>query len=1092
MPKLIKYALYGIGGIILLVLLLAGYFAATFNPNDYKDEIIKLVKDKKERTLIIEGDIKLSYWPKIGANLGKLSISEHQSETVFASVNSVKVALAVMPLLKKELVVDTVYVDGAKANVIKNKDGKFNFDDLLSKDEEETKIKFDIDGVNVSNSDVLYTDENTGAKYNISKFNMKSGHIALAVPVDLTTDFTLTANQPVIAATVNLKGNFFIDPETKHFKVKGLDSHVQGDLLGGTGLDIVASGDIDAKPELKEFLIDSLKFVASGNFSGAKQSIDLSAPALTILKDEVSSKKVTVSLGQEKAGDTFKANMVLADMKGSPKALQSSGITGDLSAVQGKRTVTGTFSSPFSGNIENLIFDIPKLAGNLDIKDPSLPNGGMKGTFNLGANTDIKKELANSKFNLNMAETKLTGDVAVVSFKKPNIKFNLNADKLDLNKLLGKSSAPAKSSNKQADMSALKNMTLDGKLSVASLIYDKYRVTGLNVAIKADGNKLAFSGLNVKVDDSQIKGNVGISNFAKPLYTFDLDIDNVDVDKYTVADANAKKDAPSKNADKPLDLSALKALNADGSIRIGNLKYGKTKASNVNINLKADGEKLSLNPLSAKIDDSLVKGSFAITQFARPKYLFDLDIDALDANRYAGSGDANKNSSEKSTGLSGLKTFLADGNLRIGSLKYDKYQISNLKAGLKADGQKLSLNPLIAKVDDSQINANVGVSNFSNPAYNFDVKIDRLDADKYITKSSAKSTGDTPIDLSALKKLNATGQANIGWLKLANVKTENVNLGLKAGDGIATLSPFSANLYNGSMSGTLKVNARATPSIAFKQNMKSVNVGPLLVDSINNDMLSGTGTVNIDVTTQGNSVGVLKKGLLGNASLNLADGALKGVDIAGSIRDLKNKVNILGKKDVNADKTKKTDFSELTATFDIKNGVAHNEDLAMKAPVLRLAKGDSRGDIDIGNERINYVAKPSVVKSLKGQGGAELDDLSGIAIPIKITGTFAAPKFGMDFAAIGAALAQSKLLDKVGGEKGTAVKELIGGDNKVDALKDLFGKKKKPAVTDPAAPTDAAPAGTEAAPTAPAEPAKSLEEQAKEKAEQKLKKLLKF
>ena len=100
MNKLIKYALYGIIGIIALVLMVVGYFAATFNPNDYKSEIIKLVKDKKARTLHIDGDIKLTYWPKIGADLGKLSISEHQSENEFASVNNVKVSLAVMPLLK--------------------------------------------------------------------------------------------------------------------------------------------------------------------------------------------------------------------------------------------------------------------------------------------------------------------------------------------------------------------------------------------------------------------------------------------------------------------------------------------------------------------------------------------------------------------------------------------------------------------------------------------------------------------------------------------------------------------------------------------------------------------------------------------------------------------------------------------------------------------------------------------------------------------------------------------------------------------------------------------------------------------------------
>ncbi len=991
MNKLIKYALYSIGGIVLLALLVAAYFAATFNPNDYKDDIIKLVKDKKQRTLTIDGDIALSFWPKMGADLGKISLSGHKSDAEFASVNSVKVALEVLPLLKKQLVVDTVYVDGAKANIIKYKDGSTNFDDLLSKEEESETIKFDVDGVNITNSEINYSDEASGANYRVSAFNMKSGHFALAEPLDLETDFKLNANQPAVAADVVLKGNFLVDPESKHYQVKALDTHITGDMLGGTGMDIKINGDVDAKPEQMEFLVDGLQLVASGKFDGSTQNVDMNAPAITILKDEVNSKKVSINFAQENASGNLKANMVLADMKGSPKAIQSSGITGDLSMVQGKRTVTGTFASPFSGNIENLVFDIPKLVGKLNVKDPSLPNGNMSGSFNLDAHADIKKELVNSKFNLAIAETKLVGDVNVASFKTPRIKFNVNADKLDLNKLLPKNTAAkadSKSGNKPADLTALKNLLLDGKLSVGSILYEKYRISGLNVGIKADGQKLTLSGLNVKVDNSQIKGSLGISQFAKPLYTFDLDVDQVNLDQYIVAETGAKKESSASS--KALDLSGLKALNANGSIRVGNLKYGKTKASNININLKADGEKVSLKPLSAK-------------------------------------------------------------------------------------------------VDDSQINANLDISQFSNPAFNFAINIDQLDADRYITKgettASAKNSADTPIDLSALKKLNASGEAKIGKLKLANVKTQNVNVGLKANGGVATLSPFSANLYQGSMNGLLKVDARATPVITLQQNMKSISIGPLMVDAINNDMLSGTGSVNVDVTTQGASVNALKKALAGNAALNLADGALKGVDIAGSIRELKSKVNILKTKDASADKTKKTDFSELTATFTIKNGVAHNEDLAMKAPVLRLAKGDSRGDIDIANETINYLAKPTIVKSLKGQGGADLDQLSGIAIPLKISGTFASPKYGMDFAAIGTALAQSKLLDKVGGEKAAAVKELIGGENKVDALKDLLNKKK---------PADAA-AGTESAPAqaapAPAEEPKSLKEQAKEKA---LKELFKF
>lgn len=998
MKKLIKYGLFGLGGVVALLILVVAVIAATFNPNDYKPLVVKMVKDKKERTLNIEGDIKLAFWPKIGANLGKVSISEHKSDKEFASIQSAQVALAVLPLLKKQLVVDTIYIDGAKANIIKYKDGTTNFDDLLSKEEESEEIKFDVDGVKVTNSAVAYTDEGSGAQYALSKFNLTSGHIALAEPIDLTTDFSIKANQPAVSADVKVKGNFLADPENKHFFAKGLDATITGDLLGGKDVSITASGDIDAKPETREFLVDSLKLALNGQFSGAKITLDLNAPELIAKKDEVTGKKVTVNLTQDKAGDTLKANLVLADIKGSPKALQSSGISGDISGKQGARSIDGKFSSPFQGNLENLIFDLPKLAGNVDIKDPALPNGAAKVGFALSLHTDAKQEQINSKFNLNVDATKLNGDVAVNSFKKPNVKFNINADTLDLNKLLGssKSKKAEPASNKPADLSALKNILLDGKINIGNLIYDKYRLSGLNVNVKADGEKLTLSGLNVKLDDSNIKGNFGISHFAKPLYTFDVDIDQIDADRYVGAsDNSAPSKAASKGDDKPLDLSALKALNADGSLRIGNLKYGKTKASNVRIDLKADG-------------------------------------------------------------------------------------------------QKLSLNPLAAKVDDSQVNANIGITRFHDPIYSFNLNIDKLDADKYITKSdqpATKSSGDTPIDLSALKKLNASGEAKIGWLKLANVKTQNVNIGLKAADGIATVSPFAANLYQGSMDGLLKVDARSTPSITFKQSMKNIAIGPLLVDAINNDMLEGKGTLNVDVTTTGNTVSALKKALAGKSTVNLADGAIKGIDIPGTLRDIKSKVALFqDKSSIGADEKKKTDFSELSASFDIKNGVAHNEDLTMKAPILRLAKGDSRGDIDIGNETINYLAKPTIVKSLKGQGGADLDSLAGLSIPVKITGTFSAPKYGMDFAAIGAAMAKSNLLDKVGGEKGTAVKELLGDGDKTKALESLLGKK-KPA--DPATAPATTDGATNTAP-APAEAPKSTGDAAKEKAAEELKKLFKF
>ncbi|MGZ8251449.1 MAG: AsmA family protein [Methylophilaceae bacterium] len=891
MKKLIKYTLFGLGGVLILLVIVVAIVAATFNPNDYKPLVVKMVQEKKQRTLHIDGDIKLAFWPKIGADLGKVSLSEHKGDKEFASINSAKVSLALLPLLKKQLVVDTIYVDGVTANIVRFKDGTTNFDDLISKDEEESEqIKFDVDGVNVTNSAVNFTDEKTGATYGLSKFNLKTGHVALKEPFDLETDFVLLASQPKVNAAAKIKGNFMADPEDKHFVVKGLDALISGDLATLTKADIKLSGDVDAKPETMELLVDSLKLAIVGNLNGAKLDAELAAPKLVVQKDEVSGKEAKLSFKQEKGKDVITANLVLADIKGSPKAVQSSGISGEFSAKQGEHHIEGKFSSPFSGNLEQLIFDLPKLAGSLDVQDPALPNGAMKGDFALKLHADIKQEKINSDFNLGIDNTKLNGDVAVASFSKPNIKFNLSADKLDLNKLLGAPKPAASESkaaaDKPADLSALKDLLLQGNVSVGSIIYDKYRLSGLSLAVKADGEQLSVRPFAVKLDDTQIKGGFGISRFAKPVYHFDLDIDKLDADRYIT----------------------------------------KTEA-------------------------------------------------------------------------------------------------------------------------------------------------------KPASQPAAKADPNAPIDLSALKKINAEGELRIGWLKLANVKSTNVRIKLQADDGVAQLAPFSANLYDGAMNGSLKVDARSTPSIAFKENMTNIAIGPLLVDAINNDMLSGKGTLNVDVTTQGATVGALKKALGGTAAVNLADGAVKGIDIAGTLRGAKDKLNVLkSQTKVEGDKSKKTDFSEMVASFNIKNGVAHNEDLSMKAPLFRIA---GNGDIDIANETLNYTAKPTVVASLKGQGGAGLDDLNGLTIPVKLTGTFTKPEYAIDFAGLATALAQKKLLDGVGGTKGEAVKNLIGG-SKEEALKSLLGGKKK----------EAAPADSSATAT-PTTPAPEQKPESKEdKAKKKLNKLL--
>src|ERR1700732_1689313 len=130
MSKTVKYIAIALATLLSLLVIAVAITAATFNPNDYKPLIIRLVQEKKQRTLAIPGDIKLTFFPKIGADLGRVSLSEHNGTNEFVSVNSAKVSLALIPLLSKQLVVDRVKIDGLNANIKRFKDGTTNFDDL--------------------------------------------------------------------------------------------------------------------------------------------------------------------------------------------------------------------------------------------------------------------------------------------------------------------------------------------------------------------------------------------------------------------------------------------------------------------------------------------------------------------------------------------------------------------------------------------------------------------------------------------------------------------------------------------------------------------------------------------------------------------------------------------------------------------------------------------------------------------------------------------------------------------------------------------------------------------------------------------------
>ncbi|MEZ9154426.1 AsmA family protein [Vibrio sp. F13] len=292
-------------------------------------------------------------------------------------------------------------------------------------------------------------------------------------------------------------------------------------------------------------------------------------------------------------------------------------------------------------------------------------------------------------------------------------------------------------------------------------------------------------------------------------------------------------------------------------------------------------------------------------------------------------------------------------------------------------------------------------------------------------------------DLSALKTLDVKGDITIDKFKANNAKMQNVKTAFSVNRGIAELTSFTSNLYQGSISATAKLDARKTPATyTAKKKIKGVKVQPLLVDVTDNDMLEGTG--NIDVNVKGKSLTPtgIKKNLIGTIAINFEDGAVNGINVAQLIRE--NYAKIKGEKVESTNEAQKTDFSAMKATLKVDKGWVSTNDLSAQSPLLRVT---GQGKANFINETVDFLVRTSIVGSLEGQGGKSIDDLKDVTIPIKVTGQWAAPKFALVFDDVLKQKAQKEIdrgLEKLDEKYGDKIKDEKTRDAVNGLLKGLF------------------------------------------------------
>lgn len=351
----------------------------------------------------------------------------------------------------------------------------------------------------------------------------------------------------------------------------------------------------------------------------------------------------------------------------------------------------------------------------------------------------------------------------------------------------------------------------------------------------------------------------------------------------------------------------------------------------------------------------------------------------------------------------------------------------------KASNKSANLSALKLHLDDTTVTGSAGVNNFAAPAMSFDLAVDTLDLDRYLpprgpdqaqaapTPAEAAAGGAAALPVETLRGLNLNGTLKIGQLKAYQMRSADIRVTLAAKGGLVHVFPASAKMYQGSYNGDITVDVRGKePRIAMDEKVAGVQAGPMLTDMLGSTKLSGTANVAVKMSAAGNDPVAMRKSMNGTANFSFTDGVIKGMDMLGEIRKA---YALVRGKPVPSDTGQQTEFSALTGTATITNGLVNNPDLLGKSPLMQV---QGKGTADLVSEKLDYRVTTTLVDTLEGKG-----ELTGRPIPVHITGTFSAPKVGVDLEQALKQEVQKKIEKKL---------EEKVQDKLQDKLKGLFGK----------------------------------------------------